>query len=205
MDSFSYFSILGFTGIPVPLPASDFTWPDGNTTADWYAALLCTLPFDWVLLWLVLLLRCRGVREVVLGGLLSIDYLVIVVLQNSFQEPRPKGSCLTSCGMPSGHAVLCVSLMCWISAELAQRLPSPRSLVLILLVVALHLPVTWAKVHLRDHTEKQVLCGALVGACLGFGYFRLLRKCHLGLAAWLCQKGLVDNYEGKEDYIPLAG
>ena len=23
-------------------------------------------------------------------------------------------------------------------------------------VVALHLPVTWAKVHLRDHTEKQV-------------------------------------------------
>lgn len=29
----------------------------------------------------------------------------IVVLQNSFQEPRPKGSCLTSCGMPSGHAV----------------------------------------------------------------------------------------------------
>ena len=29
----------------------------------------------------------------------------IVLLQNLIQQPRPKESCLTSCGMPSGHAV----------------------------------------------------------------------------------------------------
>ena len=34
----------------------------------------------------------------------------IVVLQNLIQQPRPKESCLTSCGMPSGHAVTGMNL-----------------------------------------------------------------------------------------------
>eukprot|EP00438_Fugacium_kawagutii_P031603 Skav204243 [mRNA] locus=scaffold4267:41409:43419:+ [translate_table: standard] len=85
-------------GLRVPLPASTFTLPQHTSLADWLAALICTLPFDWCLLCLVAILCCRGLREVFLG-------LLIVLLQNLLQQPRPKESCLTSCGMPSGHAV----------------------------------------------------------------------------------------------------
>lgn len=148
----------------MPLPASDFTLPEQVSWADVCAALFCTLPFDWSLLWFTALLLCCGLREVFLGLLIFLDNLVIVVLQNLIQQPRPKESCLTSCGMPSGHAVICTSLTCWISCESAQRLQHSKGVMVILLVMGIHLPVLWAKVHLHDHTTTQVFSGAMAGA-----------------------------------------
>lgn len=188
----------------MPLPASDFTLPEQVSWADVCAALFCTLPFDWSLLWFTALLLCCGLREVFLGLLIFLDNLVIVVLQNLIQQPRPKESCLTSCGMPSGHAVICTSLTCWISCESAQRLQHSKGVMVILLVMGIHLPVLWAKVHLHDHTTTQVFSGAMAGALLGCGYFLLLRRCSRSMA-WLC-RGLPDNFHREEDgYVTLCG
>ena len=42
------------------------------------AALFCTLPFDWLGLWVTALLLCRGLQEVLLGLLILLDNLVIL-------------------------------------------------------------------------------------------------------------------------------
>eukprot|EP00913_Durusdinium_trenchii_P017953 g16871.t1 len=108
--------------------------------------------------------------------------------------PLSPRSCLPSCGLPSGHAVICISLTCWLSCELVARQKGLRRWGGVLLVVAIHVPVTWAKVHLMDHTPLQVFSGAVLGAILGFGHFALLQRCypHLSSSAWL-----VDNYGAK--------
>ncbi|CAE7220355.1 unnamed protein product [Symbiodinium sp. CCMP2592] len=99
-------------GLPCPhgekvlLPLSTFTMPSSPAGLDWLAAAFCTLPFDWVL---VVLLRgwlVRGLWEFALGLLILLAYIVLVALQSGLlHEPRPAASCLSSCGMPSGHAV----------------------------------------------------------------------------------------------------
>ncbi|CAK9034951.1 unnamed protein product [Durusdinium trenchii] len=136
----------------------------------------------------------RGLRELSLTALLLLDDVAILVLQAALQEPRPAESCLPSCGLPSGHAVICISLTCWLSCELVARQKGLRRWGGVLLVVAIHVPVTWAKVHLMDHTPLQVFSGAVLGAILGFGHFALLQRCypHLSSSAWL-----VDNYGAK--------
>ncbi|OLP77823.1 hypothetical protein AK812_SmicGene42075 [Symbiodinium microadriaticum] len=115
-------------GLPCPhgekvlLPLSTFTMPSSSTGLDWLAAAFCTLPFDWVL---VVLLRgwlVRGLWELALGLLILVAYIVLVALQSGLlHEPRPAASCLCSCGMPSGHAVVCMSLMTFLWCELCSR------------------------------------------------------------------------------------
>ena len=53
-------------------------WTRGIWLPPRCAALFCTLPFDWSLLWFTALLLCCGLREVFLGLLIFLDNLVIL-------------------------------------------------------------------------------------------------------------------------------
>ncbi|CAJ1411478.1 unnamed protein product [Effrenium voratum] len=191
-------------GFEVPLPFSTFTLPREPRALDCLAALFCTLPFDWLMLWLFLAVKCRGLRELALGTLLLWNGLAILVFQTAVLQPRPTQSCLGECGMPSGHAMMCLSLTVFTCCELLHRWPpSLQRFGAILLLVLTHLPVTWAKLHVHDHTFEQVSAGASLGCLLGVGHFLAVRKC-FDRGGKVCKAtGLVDNYWPQEGYAPL--
>merc|ERR1740121_2342301 len=79
--------------------------------------------------------------------------------------PRPEGSCLLDCGMPSGHSGFAAGMFCVLLAECWRDAPSARigrAGQVAALAVSL-LPIGWSRVALRDHSLPQVLVGSAVG------------------------------------------
>jgi len=72
--------------------------------------------------------RQRGTRQ--LGFLLFAGVVVLInelILKNLFQQVRPEHSCLTSCGMPSGHSTLAMGFFTVMILDLIYRVnPSQR-------------------------------------------------------------------------------
>lgn len=164
------------------LPFAGFTLPLDPTPTNVVACLYSVLPFFAMCANVVLVVKKRRPRE-----LLWILYALSMslfneMLQSAFKEPRPVESCLTSCGMPSGHSCYAVGLFVFIllwdsvsrsidDMETAQDNQPRRGRLTTILAIAL-LPIPWSRVHLGDHTVSQVIAGAVVGT-LGAGVWLL--------------------------------
>ncbi|KAK1943532.1 hypothetical protein P3T76_004928 [Phytophthora citrophthora] len=106
-----------------------------------------------------------------------------VILVKSLGEcsecDRPCGSCVSSNGMPSGHATNAIGLCLWMILEtllgvgkqwsVATKAATCTGLVL------LFVPVPYSRMYLGDHTDLQVGIGSADGVVFGLAYFFVLR------------------------------
>mmetsp|Transcript_55518 Transcript_55518/g.154705 ORF Transcript_55518/g.154705 Transcript_55518/m.154705 type:complete len:218 (+) Transcript_55518:72-725(+) len=160
-------------GVYVKVPLSTFTWPFEPSALDWVAAFYCTMPFNWFLLLVVLFCYRRGLREALLLFFYPfLAFAVILATQHLVHQPRPSGTCLTQCGMPSGHSLIALGLTTVIWCECAFSAGSLREAIGVALLL---LPVPWAKVHLHDHYPAQAFAGGLMGVAIGLLYFAFVR------------------------------
>merc|ERR1719272_1649704 len=115
------------------------------------------------------LIRYRGSREAItLLFFPCVLAVVMVVLKTIIAQKRPEGSCLTSCGMPSGHSMSSIGLLTFLVCELVTRSSMdgvPREQLLVVLAI-IFLPVPWSRVQLHDHSVAQVIAGSMVGLIL---------------------------------------
>ncbi|KAG6613888.1 putative PAP2-like protein [Phytophthora cinnamomi] len=92
---------------------------------------------------------------------------------------RPCGSCVSSNGMPSGHATNAIGLCLWLILETLLGVGKPwnagRKAAACAALVLLFVPVPYSRMYLGDHTGLQVGIGSADGVVLGLVYFFVLR------------------------------
>jgi len=152
-------------GTVIQLPKAGFTWPSHPSASDGLAVAFCTEPFLIGCILLCLILRTRGLRE--LAGLvfLAEDSLVHEILKVVLgPNMRPQGSCLITCGNPSGHCMTAYGVAAiLICEEFRCHSYCLRRVASISLVCILLLPMPWARQHLHDHSCLQTFTGSLCG------------------------------------------
>uniref|UniRef100_A0A7S0FCX9 Phosphatidic acid phosphatase type 2/haloperoxidase domain-containing protein n=1 Tax=Pyrodinium bahamense TaxID=73915 RepID=A0A7S0FCX9_9DINO len=182
------------------VPLSHFTWhQDGASWVDYAAAFYATAPFALAVGFPAWFLWTRGTKEILGTAFFWLLALVVVVLKLAIGQPRPPGSCLTSCGMPSGHTLESVGFFAWLLLEVArsQRTSSLGKCLLLACGGTLLLPVGWSRTVSQDHSWPQVIAGGAIGVCMGAGWFWLLnQRCTYWLLklAWLHLPFLTRNY-----------
>jgi len=189
-------------GSLIKLFASDFTWPNSVGPMEYIAMFYSSVPFLSLIVIVLLLIYHRGQRE-----LAAFVYFPVVTgfvsftLKHLLQQIRPDGSCITSCGMPSGHAIMAIGVATVLLCELFSRdaitgigKALPATFVLLILF-----PVPWSRVWLNDHSVPQVLVGSLVGMAVGVMYHVFLRKVVVPHGGRLEHAtGITDNYTPKK-------
>ncbi|KAL4162315.1 hypothetical protein PRNP1_002862 [Phytophthora ramorum] len=106
-----------------------------------------------------------------------------VILVKSLGEcsecERPCGSCVSSNGMPSGHATNAIGLCLWLILEtllgVGKLWKAATKIVACIGLVLLFVPVPYSRMYLGDHTGLQVAIGSADGVVLGLVYFFVLR------------------------------
>ncbi|KAE9355721.1 hypothetical protein PR003_g2709 [Phytophthora rubi] len=92
---------------------------------------------------------------------------------------RPCGSCVSSNGMPSGHATNAIGLCLWLILETLLGVGKPWSAstkaATCAALVLLFVPVPYSRMYLGDHTGLQVGIGSADGVVLGLVYFFVQR------------------------------
>ncbi|KAF4710115.1 hypothetical protein FOZ62_030331 [Perkinsus olseni] len=100
----------------------DITAPTNPNFFDGISILYGYLLFAAILLVIIMMLWRRGSREYSL-----VLFLIAVTLISEYgwkrivEQPRPVGSCNTTCGMPSSHAVISVALWTILMFDVAYR------------------------------------------------------------------------------------
>lgn len=155
-----------------------WTWPNEGVTAVHYVAAFYSLMPCLLLCFIALaFLWTRGLREILAFIYQFLCVWVMYGLKLLFQQKRPEGSCLTSCGMPSGHTLQSIGTFTWLAIEVGRaRIYEPKQKALILGVAGLFLlPVGWSRVVFNDHSVEQVWAGAAFGAVVAFLWYGLLQ------------------------------
>lgn len=171
------------------LPLAPWTWPspDHRTLLTYIAVFYSSFPFVILAITLAILLLRRGTRELSTLCFFALTDAVTLVLKLCFEIPRPVGSCLLSCGMPSGHSVIAIGFLTWLLLEVWKTKyveGGNHSFLLSALLCLLLLPVTWSRVELLDHSISQVCAGSAIGVVLGMFWFGVMQS---RTAWWLCQ------------------
>ncbi|CAK0907109.1 unnamed protein product [Prorocentrum cordatum] len=169
-------------GTKVALLGASLTWPNSDQTFLVYlAAFYSTVPFGMGVGFLLLLLWRRGTRELLALALLVLQSGILLLLKLAFGQPRPVGSCLTSCGMPSGHTMCTITFLTWFAWEALPGHPAFLGASACVL-----LPVGWSRTVLRDHTWQQVAAGSVFGILMGCAWHAALKQRSTGrLLDWL--------------------
>jgi len=191
--------------VHVHLPGSSLTWPSNASVLDGVAAFYSSLPLVIFVLEVIALLLIRGLREFVLLAFMPIFLFMTFFLKKLIRQPRPYGSCLTSCGMPSGHSIMSIGIAVFLLLELftrsLQKSRQSRTTLYIFtgFIVVLLFPVPWSRVQLHDHSVAQVLVGTAVGVVVGVLYFIALRR-------WLAPRAahVADMMRLYENYTPTV-
>ncbi|RLN87676.1 hypothetical protein BBJ28_00003649 [Nothophytophthora sp. Chile5] len=128
--------------------------------------------------------RYTRVFAILLPILLTVFNTVILVrIMGDCEEcPRPAGSCLVSNGLPSGHATNAVGLGTWIVLEsLAgvgvrrRQWSVQRHALAVIAAILVFAPVPYSRYYLGDHTALQVAVGSADGLVLAVLYFFFIR------------------------------
>ncbi|KAL3663154.1 hypothetical protein V7S43_011565 [Phytophthora oleae] len=108
--------------------------------------------------------------------------ILVKVLGECDDCPRPAGSCLVSNGLPSGHATNAIGLWIWLVLEAVvgvghrvRRWPPRRKAVVVFFATLVLTPVPYSRYFLGDHTALQVAVGSADGLVLGTAYFFFIR------------------------------
>ncbi len=158
----------GCTGFA--LRGLDITIPSDVDLVDCLAVLWSMIPWATALCLVVSLLFFvrHSLRSFLAAAYLSIVMIVNEgLLKRTISQPRPLGTCLATPGMPSSHAAVAVGLCVYMTLELRlHRLDwsHAKRARWSLASWLIFLPVPFSRVHLKDHSEVQVLVGGFVGA-----------------------------------------
>ncbi|KAG1690549.1 hypothetical protein DVH05_028052 [Phytophthora capsici] len=108
--------------------------------------------------------------------------ILVKVLGECDDCPRPAGSCLVSNGLPSGHATNAIGLWIWLVLEAivgvghrVRRWSPRRKAVVVFFATLVLTPVPYSRYFLGDHTVLQVVIGSVDGLVLGIAYFFFIR------------------------------
>lgn len=136
------------------------------------------------------------------------------ILKKIFNQPRPpqsantekdkdgsiakdeSGKIIMKPGMPSGHVLNATSIMVWALLEVYFNGPgleknSGLTYTWLAVILAVHLPVPWARWHNLDHTFNQCLVSTVIGTLVGIGSFYLRAHYISGVwKPWLEQAGM---------------
>eukprot|EP00927_Polykrikos_kofoidii_P008122 TRINITY_DN13364_c0_g1_i1.p1 TRINITY_DN13364_c0_g1~~TRINITY_DN13364_c0_g1_i1.p1 ORF type:complete len:255 (-),score=36.13 TRINITY_DN13364_c0_g1_i1:85-849(-) len=162
------------TGRRVWLPFSSFTRPNEPTLLDNVAMVYSGLPLVIIGAAVLALVLRKNVRCGMMLIMPLLHEVMLPYLKASLQQPRPEGSCLVSCGMPSGHASFAIGLLTYIFCDLYFRKDENRVAQGVGAVVAF-LPIPWSRYHLRDHSVGQLAVGAILGSVTCGVYFLVVR------------------------------
>jgi len=180
-------------GVPFGPPMGYFTWPkeDDRQVLHYLAAFYSVMPFLLAVGFPILFVFTRGLREMLAIIFFWGHKAVMRCLKHMAAQKRPEGSCLHSCGMPSGHSLDGASFLMWFVLEVAfSRSLSLREKVLcIAAVCAVFGPVAWSRLFFKDHSLSQVSVGTGVGILCGIAWYALLQ---LRAIEWLL-KAIVAN------------
>lgn len=156
-------------GRELAIPLAALTVPEDLNLVNFVACCYSAVPFVATVANVILICKNRRPREANWLLCTTSASLLHVVLKYGFSESRPVGSCLSSCGMPSGHSTYAVG-MCFIllwDFVFARGACAPgdtkTKAVRAGLISLLLLPVTWSRYQIRDHTLGQILAGASLG------------------------------------------
>lgn len=110
-----------------------------------------------------------------------INSLILVMSLGECSEcDRPCGSCVSSNGMPSGHATNAIGLCLWLILEtlmgVGKQWMVMTKVALCAGFILLFVPVPYSRMYLGDHTELQVVIGTADGVVFGLVYFFVLRN-----------------------------
>jgi len=162
-----------------------YTWPHpvDVTWLHYIAAFYSLVPVFIAFLFPLLFLWTRGTRELLAVVFFWLQLPVVLVLKAIFAERRPEGSCLVSCGMPSGHTIDSMGFVFWIALEIIMlRSLSLRQKSLWLAAWGVFLlPVGWSRTFFLDHSWAQIIVGGAVGMICGGLWYLFLR---LRLVVW---------------------
>eukprot|EP00933_Yihiella_yeosuensis_P028885 TRINITY_DN22661_c1_g4_i1.p1 TRINITY_DN22661_c1_g4~~TRINITY_DN22661_c1_g4_i1.p1 ORF type:complete len:265 (-),score=45.94 TRINITY_DN22661_c1_g4_i1:169-963(-) len=155
-----------------------FTWPVAPDLAQYAAMFYSFSPVIMLFLPLVCFLVTRGVRELICMAYVGYAALVTLPLKAIVQQARPIGSCLTSCGMPSGHSMLGLGFFTWFAMEVFSKNQKSTQQKALLLAAAgvLLLPIPWSRVALHDHSLQQVIVGSCVGLIMTIPWYYALQS-----------------------------
>lgn len=160
------------------VPLANFTWPkDHSSWVAYIAAFYSLMPLLVGVGPALAFVWTRGTREL-LAVVFFVFYVapVVFIMKHIVADRRPEGSCLVSCGMPSGHALDCVSFLTWCALEIAfsKTVNPTRKICYVTALLAVFLPVGWSRIVLRDHSLRQVLVGTVIGALMGTSWYLFL-------------------------------
>ncbi|EEY62930.1 phosphatidic acid phosphatase [Phytophthora infestans T30-4] len=160
----------------------------GPCTGTWIMRKFFSLsmPLDSITIWdaLVRSRRYTRVFAILLPIILTVLNTVILVkiLGDCDESPRPAGSCLVSNGLPSGHATNAIGLWTWVVLEtivgVGEQLrhwSARQKAVAVLFATLVLTPVPYSRYYLGDHTALQVAVGSADGLVLGVAYFFFIR------------------------------
>lgn len=128
--------------------------------------------------------RYTRVFAILLPIILTVLNTVILVkiLGDCDECPRPAGSCLVSNGLPSGHATNAIGLWTWVVLEtivgVGEQLrhwSARQKAVAVFFTTLVLTPVPYSRYYLGDHTALQVAVGSADGLVLGVAYFFFIR------------------------------
>jgi len=162
----------------------DVTAPDSPNFGQVLAVMYGFVPYMCLLGCVVELFRRRSLWPILLMMMgACIVFVNEGIIKRIVSQDRPSGSCLESKGMPSSHAALATAYFVNLHLELIFK-PQPSSTSLAWTVVhkavvgallwAMLFPVPFTRVALHDHSWAQIGVGALVGLCVGVGWFLFL-------------------------------
>mmetsp|Transcript_89965 Transcript_89965/g.259301 ORF Transcript_89965/g.259301 Transcript_89965/m.259301 type:complete len:260 (+) Transcript_89965:146-925(+) len=160
------------------LPGSSFTIPSPGSVWTMVGCFYSAMPFFCTLAAILLLLRRRKPREMCWLLCSTSTTAACNLMKRWFREQRP-ASCLTTCGMPSGHSAFALSFLVFVLVwDSLSRVPqiesghncSGRHARKVALACVM-LPIPWSRVVLGDHSMRQVFGGSIIGV--------------LGAALWL--------------------
>mmetsp|Transcript_53080 Transcript_53080/g.116219 ORF Transcript_53080/g.116219 Transcript_53080/m.116219 type:complete len:301 (+) Transcript_53080:364-1266(+) len=171
-------------GSGVHIPFGSFTAPPSPGLSVLIAEFYSVLPFFAVLVNVFLICKRRRPREV-LWLLFSVANVTFNQSMQLFSGQHRPASCLTSCGMPSGHSCYAIGLLLFVLLwDSVARVPTgdeptedERRTCRGALLTCFLLPVPWARVHLGDHSERQVFVGSAIGAVGAAVWLVILGPC----------------------------
>lgn len=166
-------------GAVVGPPMGTFTWPheDARSWIHYAAAFYSVAPTILAFGFPVLFLFTRGLRELLAIAFFWLHKCVMWGLKDMAAQRRPVGSCIQSCGMPSGHSMDAASFLTWFVLEvaLARSIKSTHKALYIVIACVILGPVAWSRVFFNDHSVAQVVAGTAVGIACGSVWYLLLQ------------------------------
>ncbi|CAH0474560.1 unnamed protein product [Peronospora belbahrii] len=107
------------------------------------------------------------------------SFVLVLSLGECSECDRPCGCCVSTNGMPSGHATNAIGLCLWLILEtllgVGKQWRLTTKVAICVCLVVLFVPVPYSRMYLGDHTELQVIIGSANGIVFGLIYFFVLR------------------------------